>query len=423
MSNEVRESIKSALLILVAVSFFIYSLMVGNAWALDSFTVHQIKYASAVRDGVNVMVPTLVKGTKSGVAVAEWGAAKVTPAIGSKILGKFITGAGVLGMAYIGADLVSYLYDKSFSYIQGELNKTVQGSSTNNYPWLENNGPCGGSTIRFATSAAACAAGWCSCSYVHDFPNHIYKYTGSEGCGHAGETACEPEAAYESQVQNVPGQETTNPATSQQVAELVTAIETDLNNQVGQAEKVLDQVMNKVENAISSDEDPITKAKPQTVADIKTELKNSVQQGQKDSMDAQAQQEDAQKKYGDQSSQLTKGDVQDVINKAVGSPGDVTGPVIEAETLPTIPQKITITSVITDWWSGFQSLPVISMFTGMSVTASGSPVISFDIPAFIGGSATNFTYDMSQHESVWSFMGNILLMITGVRWTMYLFEG
>lgn len=421
----VNEFLKSVLLLLVAVAFFVYVAFFAavDGWCLDSYSVHQIKYASALRDGVNVVVPTLVKGTKNGVAVAEWGAGKITPAVGSKIMGKFISGAGVVGMAYLGAELVSYLYDKSFSYIQGELNKTVPGNTVNNYPWLSENGSCGGSTIRYATSAAACADGWCSCSYVHIYSEHVYKYTGSAGCGHEGQTACEPEAAYEAQVEGVPGQETTAPATSQQIADLVTSIETDLTNQVGQAEKVLDEIMTKVENAISSDEDQLTKASPQTVSDIKTELKNAVQQGQKDSMDTQAQQADAQKKYGDQASQLTKGDVQDVINRAVGSPADVTGPNIAAEVIPDMPEKITITSVITDWWDGFKSLPVISMFTGMSVTASGSPIISFDIPAFIGGTSTNFSYDMSQHESIWAFMGNILLMITGVRWTMYLFEG
>lgn len=414
----------SVMTVIAIIVLYLMFVATNMSWALDAgFTINQIKYANMVRDGADVIVPTLVQGTKNGVAVAEWGAARITPAIGSKIIGKFISGAGLLGVAYYGSELVSYLYDKGYSYIQGELNKQVAGPGLYTYPWLASDYLSTNYPNCTVMGSDAAGNAWFAArsGNPHYYNNigsaHIYvSYDGSD-------CIVQPYPDYESQVNQGQGVVTNSPATPQQITELETSIQSDLTAQTAPSLAVMDKIINKVEDAIGSKTDQLTTAQPATVEQIKNELKQAISQTQKDSMDDKAAQTDAEKQYGDQAAKLTKGDLQDVINKAISDGGAVTGPTLAAEIIPTLPEKITITSVLNTWWSGFQSLPIVSMFTGLTVTASGSAVISLPIPAFLGGSSTNFTYDFSQHSAVWDFMGNILLMLTGITWTMYLFEG
>ena len=111
------------------------------------------------------------------------------------------------------------------------------------------------------------------------------------------------------------------------------------------------------------------------------------------------------------------------MNQVLGSPDSYNPTAVQAESLPSAPEKKSLPGVLGTFWENFSNLPVISLLNTFQVTASGSSTLSLNLPGLLGGSAQTVTIDFAQWQDIFSLMGNILLTIVGIRWTIYLFEG
>jgi hypothetical protein len=110
-----------------------------------------------------------------------------------------------------------------------------------------------------------------------------------------------------------------------------------------------------------------------------------------------------------------------VLGPASGAPYDPTA--LSPEALPDAPEKKSLPGVLSTFWEAFENLPVISLLNTFEVTASGSPVLTLSLPGLLGGDSGTANIDFSQWQDTFAVMGNVLLTIVGIRWTIYLFEG
>lgn len=87
-------------------------------------------------------------------------------------------------------------------------------------------------------------------------------------------------------------------------------------------------------------------------------------------------------------------------------------------------EKGTIATIVNTFLNGLANLPIISFFTNMkNISFSGSCSTTFPIPNFVGTGGGDTTVDFCQFQDIFAIMGSILLSVTGIVWTMYLFEG
>jgi hypothetical protein len=85
-----------------------------------------------------------------------------------------------------------------------------------------------------------------------------------------------------------------------------------------------------------------------------------------------------------------------------------------------VPEKLSLTSVLNDFYSGLQSLPMVQTFQGMAITSGGSSTLCVDLPSEFGGShCVNF----SSYEGSLNAIGSILLSMTTIFMMVYLFRG
>lgn len=436
MTRRMSEFSKAAFILMMGIVFMLFAMFyaVDRAWCLDTWSVSKIAPQLSTWSGTNYVVPGLVQGVKTGVSVAEWGALQVTPAIGASMLSRVALAGGVMGAAYLGTKLIDYLGDKALTYLSGELKKQIPGTYTfsdsvkNSLGLTSDNQIASSTLVENMTPNFTCScgtpvygSGWGLYANYNGSGHMIYvKQATCQGCYNVSQYNAYAPGIENDSYLGSNGSPTYQAATQSDVE---TATSDALTNGEPKAKDALEDVMKKVSEAIDSPADALTVASPTTVESLKTDLKSAVTDVQKTSMDTASTANDAQKTYGQAASGTSKTDIKSALKETLDDGVAVTGPALSGETIPSLPEKVTITSILTTWWAGFQQLPIVSLFTGMSVTASGSPILSFTIPGFMGGSSTSFSYDFSQHESVWSFMGNILLMLTGITWTIYIFEG
>ncbi len=122
--------------------------------------------------------------------------------------------------------------------------------------------------------------------------------------------------------------------------------------------------------------------------------------------------------------------VQDAIDAALTAAG-LTDAAVDAVALPDspvptepgdLPEKSLITTVLQSFMAGLSALPVVEMLTDLQVDANGNSSIAIDIPGFIGGNSQSCSIDFAQWAAQFQFMGSILLMLCGLRWTIWLFQ-
>lgn len=111
----------------ISLMLVLFNVEVSHA-ALDSVGVIALKPGLQMWDTAtkSVKIPAYVEAVKGAVKAAKWLPINILPAVGGKILKRLVAGGGVLGAVSIGSDIMGYLYDKAYDYIQGELKKSVQ---------------------------------------------------------------------------------------------------------------------------------------------------------------------------------------------------------------------------------------------------------------------------------------------------------
>jgi len=114
--------------------------------------------------------------------------------------------------------------------------------------------------------------------------------------------------------------------------------------------------------------------------------------------------------------------IKDKYDEQAAAVGALTMPSMNTEELPSTPEKLNLTTVLSAFKSQVESLPFFSFLQGMQVTASGSSQICVSLPGFMGGGGGSYCKSLSDFQSAFDMMGNFLLAMVGVRWTLYLFE-
>lgn len=85
-----------------------------------------------------------------------------------------------------------------------------------------------------------------------------------------------------------------------------------------------------------------------------------------------------------------------------------------------IPDKLSLTSVLNDFYSGLGNLPIVKTFSGMAITAGGSPTLCVNLPAAYGGSRCQ---NFSSYQSDLNMVGSVLLSFMTIFMMVYLFRG
>lgn len=127
-----KECIKDFLMkkiILIAMMILIFP-SYGHA-ALDQLSLLQLRPAYAVAPGGGAYsLPGLVKAVKAGIPALKWAQLGLTPAVTGAVIGRMAMMGGIGAVATFGPQLISYLYDLGFEYINGELKRKVVSNTT-----------------------------------------------------------------------------------------------------------------------------------------------------------------------------------------------------------------------------------------------------------------------------------------------------
>ena len=86
------------------------------------------------------------------------------------------------------------------------------------------------------------------------------------------------------------------------------------------------------------------------------------------------------------------------------------------------PDKGSVAPILSSYAAGLTQLPLLSFLTDLkTVGASGTCQLCIPLPGLMGGSSSNSCINFCQWQTSFDFMGSCLLLITAIRWTMYLF--
>jgi len=364
-------------------------------------------------------VPGLVTGVgQNGVVASRWGALAMNTTALSTIGGAVI----LSGVGYGVSKYIDYfMHNATVTYENGQwVKKTYANtwptgfSSSPNYDPTYTNVNCG----HFESSQAAtdylvanCGAAEGYGSYTDAGKTYYFRahtYTGGKYRWFAfyGET--------------LPQTTTTTAATANDIA---TEFKADLDGAEAAGFELGKTIVEDVATGLSNSQSAL--AQSSAWDGIKTVLNGLVDAAIDAAIETQSQSATAiadmakDQAIANATPEAVRGAVEAGVDK-VGS--DVNFTDIVGSVLPDAPEKLSLTDLLDDWWDGFMDLPIVSLLDGLSVEASGSPVMSFNIPGFLGGSGSTATVDFSDYETAWALMGQILLTITGIRWTIYLFE-
>jgi hypothetical protein len=116
---------------------------------------------------------------------------------------------------------------------------------------------------------------------------------------------------------------------------------------------------------------------------------------------------------------------EDVINKATeNANNEVLTPLGALDSSVDVDDKGTIEPLIDTFISGLGQLPVVSFFTGLkNVGFSGNCNVSLSLPNPFTNSVSQVDLSFCPYETTFNFMGSCLLMLCGITWLFYLFEG
>ncbi len=119
----------------------------------------------------------------------------------------------------------------------------------------------------------------------------------------------------------------------------------------------------------------------------------------------------------------TTGD--DIIDKATkNAANEVLNPLGALDTSVDVDDKGSIKPIIDTFISGLGQLPVVTFFTELkNVGFSGDCNVTLSLPNPFTNTVSEANLSFCQYETTFDFMGSCLLMLCGITWLFYLFEG
>jgi len=112
----------------------------------------------------------------------------------------------------------------------------------------------------------------------------------------------------------------------------------------------------------------------------------------------------------------TTPEIEEAIREAIPDAiNDESGVTYPSDPFFTLPEKLSLTTILNNFWSSMSSMPVINTLKGITINASGSSVACMNLPANLGGSrcwdAANIQGDLNNIGSVLLSLTTILAMI------------
>lgn len=191
------------------------------------------------------------------------------------------------------------------------------------------------------------------------------------------------------------------------------------------ARNALMEVLDNINGALTSPDSQMNKTQAATLETMKGILAQGVSSGDQATLETATATPATQaelNRLGNQS--LSPSDVKNAVRQGIdeSAGGDASGPPMPPQDIPDPPTQGDLPGALGTFWTAIMALPMMNIFSQMTVTASGSSVISFQIPSFAGGASTSFSFDFAQYSSTWNFMGSILFLMNAWSWLIYLFE-
>jgi hypothetical protein len=86
----------------------------------------------------------------------------------------------------------------------------------------------------------------------------------------------------------------------------------------------------------------------------------------------------------------------------------------------TLPEKLSLTSILEDFMSAINNLPIMQTLNGLQIVAGGSSTICMDLPSKWGGSKC---INCASWEDELNQVGSVLLSVTTLLSFVGLFRG
>lgn len=114
---------------------------------------------------------------------------------------------------------------------------------------------------------------------------------------------------------------------------------------------------------------------------------------------------------------LTQTNVKTAVKEAIDDETDVTIPVDPTIVLP---DKLSLTTILNDFWTSVQALPIFNVLNGITITTSGSSNLCIDLPADYGGQRC---YNAANVQDELNMIGSVILGLTTVVSFIGIFKG
>lgn len=114
---------------------------------------------------------------------------------------------------------------------------------------------------------------------------------------------------------------------------------------------------------------------------------------------------------------ITQTKVKTAVKEAIDDETDVTIPVDPTIVLP---DKLSLTTVMNNFWTSVQALPIFNVLNGITITTSGSSNLCIDLPADYGGQRC---YNGSNVQDELNMIGSVILGLTTVVSFIGIFKG
>lgn len=114
---------------------------------------------------------------------------------------------------------------------------------------------------------------------------------------------------------------------------------------------------------------------------------------------------------------LTEAQTKAAVKEAIDDETGITPPVDPTISLPT---KLSLTTVLNDFWMSVQAMPIFNVLNGITITTSGSSNLCIDLPAAYGGQRC---YNAANVQDELNIIGNVILGLTTVISFIGVFKG
>lgn len=114
---------------------------------------------------------------------------------------------------------------------------------------------------------------------------------------------------------------------------------------------------------------------------------------------------------------ISQTQVKTAVKEAIDDETGITPPV---DPVISLPDKLSLTTILNDFWASVQALPIFNVLNGITITTSGSSNLCIDLPADYGGQRC---YNAANVQDELNMIGSVILGLTTVVSFIGIFKG